>query len=114
MRPLASASVIIGFASGYPDDARAELAEALLDVLVAAIEMVDAVDHRLPLGHEPRDYQARRGAQVGGHDVRAREAVHAADDRGVALDVDGGTQAAQLLHVHEPVLEDRLRDQRGA
>src|SRR5690242_2352980 len=62
MRPLARASVSIG--SGYPLDSRAEVGEALLDLLVAAIEVVDAVDDRLALGHEPGDDEARRGAQV--------------------------------------------------
>src|SRR5262249_5819211 len=65
MRPLARASVIMG--SGYPRDARAQEAQPALDVLVAAIEVVDAVDHGFPIGHEAGDHEARGGAQVGGH-----------------------------------------------
>src|SRR5688572_24159277 len=61
-------------------------AELLLDRLVAAVEVVDALDHRLALGHQPGDHQARGGPQVGGHDARPLQALHPAHHRGVALD----------------------------
>ena len=65
----------------------------------------------LALGHQAGDHQARRGAQVGRHHrarpAAARTPLH---HRGVALDLDVGAQALQLLHVHEAVLEDGLGD----
>src|SRR6266545_517069 len=57
----------------HPSNARAELRELLLDALVPAIEVVDAIDGRLAFGREARDHEARRGAQVGRHTVPARQ-----------------------------------------
>jgi len=39
-------------------DARAERGELLVDPLVAAIEVIDAIDHRLPFGDQAGDDQA--------------------------------------------------------
>src|SRR4051812_35470517 len=116
MRPFARASVTVSAAmnSGYASDAGAQLAQALLDVLVAAVQVVDAIDDRLALGHEPGDDEARRGAQVGGHHGRAGKPVHAVDHGRVSLSLDARAQAAQLLHVHEPILEDGFGHQRGS
>src|SRR5258706_16170833 len=95
---------------GDAPDARAERAEFVLDALVPAVEMVNAVDDGLPLADEPGDPEARGGTQVGGHDLGAAQRRNALDDRGVALDLDVGAQALELLHVHHPVLEDRFGD----
>src|SRR5215470_11468010 len=78
--------------SGHPSDPRAELRQLLLDALVAAVEVVDAVDARLAFGNEARDDEARRGAQVRRHDVRALQPGHTVDHGGVAGDLDIGTQ----------------------
>src|SRR5688572_17983383 len=96
MRPLARASVSTSAdtASGYPLDPRAQLAEPNLEPLVAAVEVVDPIDDRLAPGDEAGDDQARGGAQVGGHDVRPGERLHAMHHRGIALDVDMRAQAA--------------------
>ena len=91
----------------------AERAELLLERLVAAIEVVDAVDHRLALGHQAGDDQAGRGAQVGRHDGRALQPLDAAHDGGIALDRDVGAEALQLERVHEAILEDGLGDRRA-
>src|SRR5690606_11097341 len=40
--------------SGHPPDPRAEPGELALDVLVAAVEVVDAVDGGLAVGHQDR------------------------------------------------------------
>ena len=65
-------------------------------------------------GDEAGDHEARGRAQVGRHHVGARQLGHARDDRGVAFDLDVGAEPPQLLHVHHPVLEDRLGDHRRA
>src|SRR4051812_49033901 len=56
-------------AAGLPEalDARAERRELALEPLVAAVEVVDAVDDGLAFGHQAGDHQPGRGAQVGGH-----------------------------------------------
>src|SRR5262245_49054099 len=59
-------------------DARAERAQLGLQTFVAAVEVVDAVDERLPFGHQASDDEAGRGAQVGGHHRRALQLRHAA------------------------------------
>ncbi len=63
-----------------------------------------------PSAHERRDHEPRGRAQVGRHHGRARQPRHALDDRRVAFDLDRRAEAAQFLHVHEAVLEDRLGD----
>src|SRR6185503_19754644 len=98
MRPLASASVIM--ASIYAMNACPELGEARLDPLVPAVEMIDAIDERLAVGDQPRDDQARRGAQVRGHHGRSGEPLDSVHERRVALVLDLGPEAAKLLHVH--------------
>ncbi len=67
-----------------------------------------------PFGDQPGDHEARRCAQVGGHHVGAGELRHAPDHGGVALDIDVGAEPLEFLHVHHPVLEDRLGDDGGA
>ena len=76
MRSLPEPPQVVG--AGHAADVRAELAQLFLDVLVAAIDVVDALDVGRALRHETREHEARRGAQVGRHDRRARQARHAA------------------------------------
>src|SRR5262252_10645504 len=68
----------ISMTSGHTLYACAELRQLLLDAFVAAVEVIDAVDARLALGDEARDDQARRGAQVRRHHVRALQPGDAA------------------------------------
>ena len=81
-----------------------------LDGLVAAVEVVDAVDQGLALGHQARQHQAGGGAQVGGHDRGGGQALDPAADGEVALEADVGAHALEFLDVHEAVLEDGLGD----
>src|SRR5678809_1048076 len=73
---------------GLPDalDVRAKRRQLLLEALVAPVEVVDAVDHRVALRHQPGDDQAGRRAQVGGHHRGALQPLDAAHHGGVALD----------------------------
>ncbi len=54
-----------------------------------------------------RQADARRSVAITLAPVSCADAF---DDRGAALDLDVGAEALQLLHVHHPVLEDRLGD----
>src|SRR5262245_47532369 len=102
MRPLERASVIIDRpfvvnvcgATGpsrqvcrlslHALDCGTKRGEPLLHFLVAAIEMVNAIDRGLALGDQPCNHEAGRSAQVGSHDGRCRQFGHAGDERGVA------------------------------
>src|SRR5262245_60158609 len=48
--------------SAHTLDPRPELRELLLDALVTAVEMVDAVHRRRPARNQTREHQARRSA----------------------------------------------------
>jgi hypothetical protein len=68
MRPLDRARVIMLI---DPFDVRADAAQLGFHLVVAAVQVVDAIDHGLAVGHQAGDDQAGGGAQVGGHDGRA-------------------------------------------
>jgi hypothetical protein len=89
---------------------RAQLLQLFLDRLIAAVDVIDALDLGAPSGHQAGQHQARRGAQVRRHHRRGGQLVHALDDRGVALEPDLGAHAAHFQHVHEAVFENRLDD----
>src|SRR5258708_1443115 len=89
----------------------AEAGEFHFDVLVAAVEVVDPPDLRFAFARdETGDDERRARAKIGRHDARAGERLHAAHDRGVAAHRHVGPHAHDLGHVHEPILEDPLRD----
>src|SRR2546426_2386300 len=129
MRPLDSAMLILTINEKGPDgadktlnftaispgalDPGAERGELFFERLVAAVEVIDAIDHGLAIGHQASDDQARRGAQIGRHDGGALQPLDAFDHRRVALDRDLGAQPLQFQRVHEAVLEDSLGDSRG-
>ena len=77
-----------------PLDVGADGAQLGFHPVVAAVEVVDALDQRLALGDEAGDHQAGRGAQVGRHHGRARQPRHAVHDRGVAVDLDAARPGA--------------------
>src|SRR4051795_7326812 len=74
---------------GRPDDARAELLELAVDVLIPPLDVVRAVDQRRAVGGEGREDQGRARAEVADRDLGTAEAAGAVD-RGVVvvLDVD--------------------------
>ena len=65
-------------------DPGAERPELLFDGLVAAVDVLDVVDHRLARGDQTGQEERGRGAQVGGRHLGARERGPAADDGLVA------------------------------
>src|SRR5687768_4681491 len=68
----------------------AELGELLLETFIAAIEVVDARDPRLALGHQSRQHQGRAGSDVGRHHRCALQPLDSLHDRGVLLEPDVG------------------------
>src|ERR1700694_2460922 len=116
MRPLDSAMLILAINEKGPEGPdkalnftaislgalapRAERGELFLERLVAAVEVIDAIDDGLALGHQRGNDQARRRAQIRRHDGSALQPLDAFHDRGVALDRDVGAQPLQLQGMH--------------
>src|SRR4029078_238846 len=78
IRPLDNAMLITPMrsslpASVHPRNSRAQPAEFLLERFVAAVQVVNAVDHGLALRSEAREHEARPGAQGGRHHLRTGE-----------------------------------------
>jgi hypothetical protein len=82
----------------------------LLDLLVAAVDVVDAVDPRRALGDQRCQNEGRRRAQVARHDGRALQLAHALDDGRRAFLADAAAHAVQLTDVQEAVREDAFRN----
>src|SRR5579859_2700734 len=76
----------------YTPDLRPELRQLLLDGLVTAIDVIDALDVGAPLGHQPGEHQAGRGTQVRRHHRRRRQLLDTVDDGRVPLEADLGAQ----------------------
>src|SRR4029079_15346204 len=94
---------------GRTGDARTQLLELPVDVLIPPLNVMRAVDQRGALGRQRAEDQRRAGAQVG--DVRLAAAQgRRAEVLGVgrALDLHPFAELAQLGEPLEPVLEDRL------
>ena len=88
----------------------AEQPELGFDALVAAIDVVDAIDERRALRRSPastNDADARRSVAMTGAPV---EPLDPARDDGVALNRQVRAEPLQLEDVLEAVLEDRLGD----
>src|SRR4051794_12084499 len=84
MRPYGGAHLFIPFAP----DARAERIQPLLDALVAAVDLMDVVDHALALRAERREQQRHAGADVGTGDLRSLQPRTADDDRAMRIAED--------------------------
>ena len=54
-------------------DARAEVAQALVDALVAAVDLADVADLRAPVGAQRGDQHRHAGADVGRLDALAAQ-----------------------------------------
>src|SRR3984885_9400629 len=91
-----------------PRDVGAASAKLLFQPLEAAVEVIDAIDDRLPFRRKAGDDERNRGAQVGRHHWRAAQAFNAADHGRVAVELDVRAETGELLHVHETILEDGL------
>src|SRR4029079_1837211 len=87
-RPTAAPGITMGVRGilrAQPLDLGTAGAELGLELLEAAVEMIDAVDGGLAFGGERRDHQRYRGAQIGRHHRRAAQARDAVDRRSIAI-----------------------------
>src|SRR5882724_6745190 len=83
-------------------DGSAARRQFFLEPFKPAVEMVDAVDHGLAFGGEPRDHG------------RAAQLIDALDGGGLAVEMNPRAEPRQFLHVHEAIFEDRFGDARRA
>src|SRR5260221_8955422 len=78
-------------------DVGAAGAELLSQPLEAAVEVIDAIDDRLPFRRKTCDDERNGGAEVGRHHGRAAQALDAADHGRVAVELDLRAEAGELL-----------------
>src|ERR1700686_254165 len=84
------------------------------NVLVAAVQMIDAVDDGLSIRDEGGEHERGGGAQVGSEDGGGAQRSSAADDGAAAFDLNVGAHAYQFLRMHEAVLKNVFFDDRRA
>src|SRR5439155_895221 len=95
-------------------DGGAAAGELVFQPFEAAIEVIDAVDHGLAFRGKRGDHERHGGPQVRRHHRRTFESLHALHTRAFPVEPDASAEPHQLLHVHETILENGLRDARGA
>ena len=84
------------------------------DILVAAVDVIHAVDDRLAFRHQRRQHQRSRSPQIGSQHRRRAQWRWAAHHRAPSFDLDVRAHAHHFQRVHEPVLENVFRDDRRA
>src|SRR5438067_7769523 len=72
----------------FPNNLGAQWIQTLLDSLVAAIDLMNVVNHALAFGAQRSEQQRHAGANVGTRDLRAGETVSADDDRAMRIAQD--------------------------
>ena len=105
--------------AGHHRSARSMLAprraEPLVDPLVAAVDLADVPDRRLPLGGERRDHHRHPGADVRALEPLPVELARARDDDPVRVaEDDPRAHRDELVDEEQPVLEHLLEDEHGA
>src|SRR6185295_6256235 len=93
--------------AAQPLDLGAAGGKLVLQLLEAAVEVIDAVHQRLAFRGEPGDHQGHRGPEVGRHDGCASQPLYAFHGGFLPIEVNIGAEPRQLLHVHETVFEYR-------
>src|SRR5438093_13768561 len=87
-----------------PRDMRAQSFQLGHDVLVAAVQVIDVVEHGRPFGTQAGDDEGGAGTYIGDVDRAAVECVGTGDDRGAALCTNVRPQLAEPGHVRKAVL----------
>src|SRR5690606_20796600 len=77
----------------------------LFYALVAAIDVIDAIDHRFALSGETGNDETGRRPQITRHDRSALELLHAGDDGSIALDIDVRTHTVHSMGLNHAVLK---------
>jgi len=109
-------SALLFVVAGEALNVGADRAELVLDALVAAVDVIDAVDHRSVVGNERRQYQARAGAEVARRHRRTAEMRGAFDDGKVAVDFDIGAHVQQgqlMAEIDTPEVDEQLQQARA-
>src|SRR5690242_10453291 len=87
-------------------DLGAEGAKALIDALVAALDLTDVVDHALPLCAKRGEQNGHTRSDIGGLHIPAAELRGTDDDRAVRIaENDSSTHADQLVDEEHARLE---------
>src|SRR5262245_16861553 len=92
-------SVIEASLSPGPADARAESRELLFHPVVAAVQVIDALDSRLAFRCEAREDERGRSAQVARHHLSTRQARRTFHDRPSPFETNVRSHPLQLGHV---------------
>src|SRR5271157_412525 len=95
-------------------DLGADSLQLFLDVLVTAVDVVDAVNDGFAVGDQSGEHERRRGAQIAGQHGSGAERSLAANHGAASFNLDVGAHAHQFQGVHEAVFENVLRNDRRA
>src|SRR5277367_6180123 len=94
---------------GHALDACAEIAQALVDALVATVDLADVANLAAPFGAQRCQQHRHAGADVRRLDALAAQAPGACDDRAVRVAHDDvGAHQDQLVREDQTVLEHPL------
>lgn len=112
-RLAAAAAVVWG--SGFDAaDLGTEAGEFFVDVFVASVDVVEAVDFGFAFCAEACEDEGGAGAEVAGHDWGTGEVGDALDDGSGAFEGDLGSHAVEFRDVHEALGEDGFGDDADA
>src|SRR5579871_2471493 len=84
------------------------------DLLIAPIDVIDAIDDGFTVRGEAREHQRSACPEVARDHLGTGESGRPLDDRLPPFDADIGAHARQFLRMHEAILEDRFRDEGDA
>src|SRR2546430_13064630 len=82
---MSTLTLRVGGLGGHALDARAEVAQALVDALVAAVDLAHVLDLAVPVGTERRDQHRHPGTDVRGRQRPGPQPARAIHDRTVPL-----------------------------
>src|SRR5512142_2742989 len=84
----------------------ADRAQLFFNALVAAVDVVDAIDDGFAVGDEGGEDERGGGAEIAGEDGGAAKGCFAADDGATSFDFNVRAHANEFEDVHEAVLEN--------
>src|SRR5438094_8518794 len=93
-----------------PRDLRAQSFQLGHHVLVAAVQVIDVVEHDRPFGTQAGHDEGGAGTDIGNVDRAAVERVGTGDDRGAALCTNVRPELAERGHAPKAVVDRGRRD----
>ncbi len=88
-----------------PIDCRTQRSEFAVQLLVAAVQVMNFLHNRLAFRSQAGQDQRGAGAKVRGDDAGTVEAAHSPDHCGAPVHLDSRSQPVQLGHLHKPAGE---------